>query len=175
MLPPSSGWVSREVAGRGIEGPEGLLSLREPRDDWGRENEDGGRLPYPTVEEKPALFGRDVVEPVREIVEEAYEWPRVCAFGAPVGGRVTDPGRLVSCWLVALGRVAGESISIALRMGFDSAQSVRETLVALFAIDPGGRMPDRALVVAEVISRSPTWGMRDRVEARGRIWMALVS
>lgn len=32
---------------------------------------------------------------------------------------------------------------------------IRETLVALLAMLPGGRMPDRELVVAEVISRKP--------------------
>lgn len=168
MLPPSSAWVSREVAGRGIDGAAEVLSLREPR-------EDAGRLPYPMVEEKVALFGRAVVEPVRDIVDEAYEWPRACAFGAPAGGRVMDPGRLVSCWLVGLGRVAGESISVSLLMGIDNAQFVRETLVALLAMDPGGRMPERELVVAEVISRRPACGMRDRVEARGRTLRALVS
>lgn len=105
MLPPSSEWVSREVAGRGTEA---ALGLRKPIDDWGREREDAGRPPYPMVDEKLVLLDREVVEPVREIVEEAYEWPRVCAFGAPAGGRITDPGRLVSWRLVGLGRVAGK-------------------------------------------------------------------
>jgi hypothetical protein len=36
-----------------------------------------------------------------------------------------------------------------------SVQFIRETLVALLAMLPGGKMPDRELVVAEVISRNP--------------------
>lgn len=74
MLPPSSAWVSSEVAGRGTEE---ALGLREPMEDWGRDREDAGRLPYPMVEEKVLLLDCEIVEPVRDIVEEAYEWPRV--------------------------------------------------------------------------------------------------
>jgi hypothetical protein len=37
-------------------------------------------------------------------------------------------------------------------------------LIALLAIDPGGMMPEREFVVAELASRSPC-GMRVRVEA----------
>jgi hypothetical protein len=58
------------------------------------------------VEEKPALMEREAVEPVRDIVDEAYEWPRVCAFVVFVGCRSADPDRLVSVGLGALGRVA---------------------------------------------------------------------
>lgn len=45
----------------------------------------------------------------------------------------------------------------------------------MFAMVPGGRipdMPDLALVVAGFISRRPTWGMRDRVDARGWLFGA---
>jgi hypothetical protein len=66
----SSGWRSNEVAGRDIDIEE-PLSLRVPRDVCGRDIADAGRAPYPMVFEKVPLFGRVVVEPVRDVVEDA--------------------------------------------------------------------------------------------------------
>lgn len=42
-----------------------------PRDVCGRDTADAGREPYPIVFERVPLFGREVVEPGRDIVDEA--------------------------------------------------------------------------------------------------------
>jgi hypothetical protein len=72
-LPPSSAWVSKEVAGLASEGP---LSFRAPRDELGRDMAEFGREPYTIVLEKVELAGREVVDPGRDIVDEANELPR---------------------------------------------------------------------------------------------------
>lgn len=70
-LPKLSSWrCSNDVAGREIEIEE-LWSLRVPREVCGRDIADAGREPYPTVLEKAPLAGREVVEPGRDVVEEA--------------------------------------------------------------------------------------------------------
>lgn len=165
----SSGWRSNEVAGRDIEIEE-PLSLRVPRDVCGRDIADAGRAPYPMVFEKVPLCGRVVVEPARDVVEDAYELPRVRAWGAPTIDRVRGACLFVSLTAVGFIRVAIQQCQRIAHHWYRRAQEgqVRET--ALFAMVPGGRipdMPDRAFVVAEFISRSPAWGMRDRVDARG--------
>jgi hypothetical protein len=40
-------------------------------------------------------------------------------------------------------------------------------------MEPGGRMPDRELAVAGFISRKPGCGMRDRVDARVWVYIAI--
>lgn len=82
----------------------------------------------------------------------------------PAAGRELDAGFFGSGAMAVFGRVAlplGQLFSI--NMWIEGC--VRETLVALLAIEPGGRMPERELVVEEVISRRPACGMRDRVDA----------
>lgn len=88
------------------------------------------------------------------------------AWGAPTIERVRGGCLFVSATLVGFVRVAVQQCQ---RVAHPSAQKghVRET--ALFAMVPGGKipdMPDRAFVVAEFISRRPAWGMRDRVDDR---------
>lgn len=127
---------------------------------------DAGRAPYPMVLEKVALVEREVVDPGRDIVDEAKVFPRPCALVVPAAGRETDAGFFGSGALAVFGRVALASCQYSPIYTRHSAEScVRETLVALLAMDPGGRIPERELVVAEVISRSPACGMRDRVDA----------
>lgn len=105
---------------------------------------DAGRVPGPTVEEKVPLAARVAGAVGRDMVEDEYELPRVCALVVVLGCRVTDPGLFVSGFAV-LGRVG-------------------DMLIALFAIVPGAMMPERELVVAEVASRRPACGRRVRVD-----------
>lgn len=122
-----------------------------------------GRDPDPIVLEKEELVGREVVDPGREIADEAKELPRVWAFVAPLAGR---DGFFGSGAFVVFGRVASTACQYPPISMRDSTEGcVRETLVDLLAIDPGGKMPERELVVEEVISRRPAWGMRDRADA----------
>jgi hypothetical protein len=120
---------------------------------------EGGREPGPTVDEKGPFAARDAGVVDRDVVDDAYELPRVCAL--VVGCRVTEPGLFVSGFAV-LGRVASGVVSSCRNMG--SMSSIRDMLIALLAIDPGGMMPEREFVVAELASRSPC-GMRVRVDA----------
>lgn len=116
------------------------------------------------VDAKRPLRDDGVVD--RDMVEEAYELPRLCVLF--VGAcRVTDPALFVS-GLVAFGRVASREVSSICAMG--SQFSIRDMLMALFAIVPGAMMPERELVVAELASRKPACGMRIRVDALVWTW-----
>lgn len=105
---------------------------------------DAGRVPGPTVEEKVPLAARDAGAVGRDMVEDEYEFPRLCALVVVLGCRVTDPGLFVS--------------------GFAVFGRVGDMLRALFAIVPGAMIPERELVVAEVASRRPACGRRVRVD-----------
>lgn len=104
---------------------------------------------------------RDAGTVGREIVEDEYEFPRLCALLVELGGRVTGPGLLVSGFEV-FGQVASGAVSSCCANG--SVSSIREMFMALFAIVPGAMMPERELVVAEVASRRPACGRRVRVD-----------
>lgn len=58
------------------------------------------------VFEKPALVEREVVDPDRDIVDEAKELPRAWPLVAPAAGRETDADFFGSGRLVVFGRVA---------------------------------------------------------------------
>lgn len=118
-------------------------------------------MPGPTVEEKELFAVRDAGAVGREMVEDEYEFPRVCALVVVLGCRVTDPGLLVSGFSV-FGRVASGAVSSC--CANCSGSSIRDMLIALFAIVPGAMMPERELVVAEVASRRPACGRRVRVD-----------
>lgn len=120
-----------------------------------------GRVPGPTVEEKEPLAARDPGAVGRDMVEDEYEFPRVCALVVVLGCRVTDPGLFVSKFAV-FGRVASGAVSSC--CASDSGSSIRDMLIALFAIVPGAMMPERELVVAELASRRPACGRRVRVD-----------
>lgn len=122
---------------------------------------DAGRVPGPTVEEKVPLAARVAGAVGRDMVEDEYELPRVCALVVVLGCRVTDPGLFVSGFAV-LGRVA--SVAVSSCCANESGSSIRDMLIALFAIVPGAMMPERELVVAEVASRRPACGRRVRVD-----------
>lgn len=122
---------------------------------------DAGRVPGPTVEEKVPLAARDAGAVGRDMVEDEYELPRVCALVVVLGCRVTDPGLFVSGFAV-FGRVA--SVAVSSCCDNESGFSIRDMLIALFAIVPGAMMPERELVVAEVASRRPACGRRVRVD-----------
>lgn len=121
---------------------------------------DAGRVPGPTVEEKEPLAVRDAGAIGRDIVEDEYEFPRLCALVVVLGCRVTDPGLLISGFPV-FGRVASGAVSSC--CSNESGASIRDVLIALFAIVPGAMMPERELVVAELASRRPACGSRVRV------------
>lgn len=65
-----------------------------------------GREPYPMVLEKEGLAGREVVDPGRDIVDEADELPRAWAFVAPGAGRELAAGFFGSGTFAVFGRVA---------------------------------------------------------------------
>jgi hypothetical protein len=123
---------------------------------------DAGRVPGPTVEEKEPLVERVTGAVGRDMVEDEYELPLPCALVVAVACRVTDPGLLVSGFAV-FGRVASGAVSS--RCANDSESSIRDMLIALFAIVPGAMIPERELVVAELASRRPACGRRIRVDA----------
>jgi hypothetical protein len=100
------------------------------------------------------------------MVEDEYEFPRVCTLVVVLGCLVTDPGLFVSGFAV-FGRVASGDVSSCCAKG--SSSSIRDMLIALFAIVPGAMMPERELVVAELASRRPACGRRVRVDDLVRV------
>lgn len=101
------------------------------------------------------------------MVEDEYEFPRVCTLVVVLGCLVTDPGLFVSGFAV-FGRVASGDVSSCCAKGSCSS-SIRDMLIALFAIVPGAMMPERELVVAELASRRPACGRRVRVDDLVRV------
>lgn len=117
------------------------------------------------VENEP-LVGREAVEPGREVVDEAQELPRLCILVVLLVGRVVDADLFGSLKLAVLGRDASAVVNWSCRGNWGCC--VRDKLVAFPAMEPGGGMPERELVVAEFISRRPACGMRVRFVAR--VW-----
>lgn len=74
---------------------------------------------------------------------------------------MTDPVLFIS-GLGAFGRVASGGVSSCCALG--SYVSIRDMLMDLFAIVPGGMIPERELVIAELASRKPACGMRMRLD-----------
>lgn len=149
--------MSNALAARGIDAPTGRRPLKE---DCGLDMADVGRVPGPTVDEKGPLRDAGAVD--RDMVDEAYELPRLCVLAVGGGCRAIDPALRVS-GLAALGRVASEGVSACCANGGEG--SIRDMLMALFAIVPGAMIPERELVIAELASRKPACGMRIRVDA----------
>lgn len=118
------------------------------------------------VEENDPVAERVTAGVGLDMVEDAYELPRLCALVVVLGCRVTDPGLFVSGFAV-FGRVASGDVSSSSAM--DPGSSIRDMLMALFAIVPGCIRPERELVVAELASRRPACGSRVRVDALVRV------
>lgn len=102
-LSPSSAWVSREVAGLASDG---TFNLRPARDELGRDIAETGRGPYPMELEKFEVVEREAVDPVRDIVDEAKELPRVCVLFVLTAWREGGAAFFSSVALAVFGRVA---------------------------------------------------------------------